>query len=77
MIDLETADIDPWHRETIQDLIEYGDYPNLCKMSSEELRKLSNRLFGEAQGLYETVCRIESDAEAIAVLARVKEAIEE
>jgi len=43
-------------------------------MSSEELKKLSNKLFGEAQGLYETVCRIESDAEAIAVLARVKEA---
>lgn len=77
MIDLETADIDPWHKETIQDLIEDGDYPNLCEMSSEELRKLSNRLFGEAQGLYETVCRIESDAEAIAVLARVKEAIGE
>lgn len=76
MIDLDTTDISPWHRETIQDL-EEGDYPNLCKMSSQELKALSNKLFFEAQGLYETVCRIESDAEAIAVLARVKEAIGE
>lgn len=77
MIDLDTADISPWHKETIQDLIEDEEYPNLCKMSSEELKKLSNKLFREAQGLYDTVCRIESDAEAIAVLARVKEAIGE
>lgn len=77
MIDLDTADISPWHKETIQDLIEDEKYPNFCKMSSEELKKLSNKLFQEAQGLYDTVCRIESDAEAIAVLARVKEAIGE
>jgi hypothetical protein len=75
MIDLDTTNMFPWHKETIQNLIEDGEYPNLYEMSSEELKKLSNKLFGEAQGLYETVCRIESDAEAIAVLARVKEAI--
>jgi uncharacterized protein HemY len=75
MIDLDTTDMFPWHKETVQNLIEDGEYPNLCEMSSEELKKLSNKLFGEAQELYETVCRIESDAEAIAVLARVKEAI--
>ena len=77
MIDLDTTDMSSWHKETIQDLIEDEEYPNLCEMSSEELKKLSNKLFGEAQGLYETVCRIESNAEAIAVLARVKEAIGE
>lgn len=76
MIDLNDTDIFPWYQDTIQDLVA-GDYPNLCEMSSEELTKLSQKLFWDAQGLFDTVCRIEGEAEAIAALARVKGAIEE
>lgn len=76
MIDLNDTDIFPWHQDTIQDLIA-GNYPNLYEMSSEELVKLSQKLFLDAQELYETVCRIGGEAEAIAALARVKGAIEE
>ena len=59
-----------WQKEDLEDLQE--EYPNLKEMSDEELELLSRKLYHEAQGLYDRVCRLESDAENIKLFIQVR-----
>lgn len=64
-----------WQKEDLEDLQE--KYPNLDEMTDEELELLSRNLYREAQGLYDRVCRLESDAENIKLFIQVrKESVE-
>ena len=57
-------------KEDIEDMLE--DYPNLLDMSVEELETLSRKKYWEADGMYQTVCHMESQAELMQVLANAK-----
>ena len=59
-----------WQKEDLEDLQE--TYPNLDEMTDEELELLSRKLYREAQGLYDRVCRLESDAENIKLFMQVR-----
>lgn len=59
-----------WQKEDLEDLQE--NYPNLDEMTDEELELLSRKLYREAQGLYDRVCRLESDAENIKLFIQVR-----
>ena len=59
-----------WQKEDLEDLQE--KYPNLDEMTDEELQLLSRKLYFEAQGLYDRVCRLESDAENIKLFIQVR-----
>lgn len=59
-----------WQKEDLEDLQE--TYPNLDKMTDEELELLSNKLYREAQGLFDRMCRLESDAENIKLFMQVR-----
>lgn len=59
-----------WQKEDLEDLQE--EYTNLKEMTDEELELLSRQLYHEAQGLYDRVCRLESDAENIKLFIRVR-----
>lgn len=59
-----------WQKEDLEDLQE--NYPNLDEMTDEELELLSRKLYREAQGLYDRVCRLESDAENIKLFMQVR-----
>lgn len=59
-----------WQKEDLKDLQE--EYPNLKEMTDEELELLSRKLYHEAQGLYDRVCRLESDAENIKLFIQVR-----
>lgn len=64
-----------WQKEDLEDLQE--KYPNLDEMTDEELELLSRNFYREAQGLYDRVCRLESDAENIKLFIQVrKESVE-
>ena len=52
-----------WQREDLEDLCE--KYPDLNAMTDEELDRLSRKLYWDAQGLYDQVNRMESEAENI------------
>lgn len=52
-----------WQKEDLEDLLE--EYPELAEMTDEELDTFSRKLYWEAQGLYDRVNRLESDAENI------------
>ena len=45
-----------WQKEDLEYLQE--NYPNLDEMTDEELELLSRKLYREAQGLYDRVCRL-------------------
>ena len=59
-----------WQKEDLEDLQE--NYPNLDEMTDEELELLSRKLYREAQGLYDRVCCLESDAENIKLFMQVR-----
>lgn len=59
-----------WQKEDLEDLLE--EYPNLKEMTDEELELLSRKLYHEAQGLYDRVCRLESEAENIKLFIQVR-----
>ena len=59
-----------WQREDLEDLQE--NYPSLNEMTDEELELLSRKLYHEAQGLFDRVCRLESDAENIKLFVQVR-----
>lgn len=59
-----------WQKEDLEDLQE--TYPNLDEMTDEELELLSNKLYREAQGLFDRMCRLESDAENIKLFMQVR-----
>lgn len=59
-----------WQKEDLEDLQE--NYPNLDEMTDKELELLSHKLYREAQGLYDRVCRLESDAENIQLFIQVR-----
>lgn len=59
-----------WQKEDLEDLQE--KYPNLDEMTDEELELLSRNLYREAQGLYDRVCSLESDAENIKLFIQVR-----
>lgn len=52
-----------WQKEDLEDLLE--KYPDLDSMTDEELDHLSRKLYWDAQGLYDQVNRMESEAENI------------
>ena len=52
-----------WQKEDLEDLLE--EYPELTAMTDEELDAFSRKLYWEAQGLYDRVNRLESDAENV------------
>lgn len=49
----------------IEDMMETLELYNCKYFSDEELSKLSQSLFWEAQGKYEECCRLENEAEQI------------
>lgn len=59
-----------WQKEDLEDLQE--KYPNLDEMTDEELEHLSRKLYFEAQGLYDRVCNLESDAANIKLFIKVR-----
>ena len=59
-----------WQKEDLEDLQE--TYPNLDEMTDEELELLSNKLYREAQGLFDRMCRLESDAVNIKLFMQVR-----
>lgn len=59
-----------WQKEDLEDLQE--TYPNLDEMTDEELELLSDKLYREAQGLFDRMCRLESDAENIKLFMQVR-----
>ena len=52
-----------WQKEDLEDLLE--KYPDLDSMTDEELDHLFRKLYWDAQGLYDQVTRMESEAENI------------
>ena len=52
-----------WQKEDLEDLLE--KYPDLDSMTDEELDHLSHKLYWDAQGLYDQVTHMESEAENI------------
>lgn len=67
---LDKLNLSKWQKEDIEDMLE--DYPNLLNMSAEELEVLSRKKYWEANGMYQTVCYMESQAELMQVLANAK-----
>lgn len=67
---LDKLNLSKWQKEDIEDMLE--DYPNLLNMSVEELEVLSRKKYWEANGMYQTVCYMESQAELMQVLANAK-----
>ena len=67
---LDELNLSKWQKEDIEDMLE--DYPNLLDMSVEELETLSRKKYWEADGMYQTVCHMESQAELMQVLANAK-----
>lgn len=67
---LDALNLSKWQKEDIEDMLE--DYPNLLDMSVEELETLSRKKYWEADGMYQTVCRMESQAELMKILANAK-----
>lgn len=56
-------DLHWWEEEELEDLLE--EYPNLLDMTNEELHKMANKLYWEAQGYVETANRLEAKADTI------------
>lgn len=67
---LDKLNLSKWQKEDMEDMLE--DYPNLLDMSVEELETLSRKKYWEADGMYQTVCYMESQAELMQVLANAK-----
>ena len=67
---LDKLNLSKWQKEDMEDMFE--DYPNLLDMSVEELETLSRKKYWEADGMYQTVCYMESQAELMQVLANAK-----
>lgn len=68
---LDGLKLTKWQKEDIEDLLE--DFPTLFDMSNEELESLSRKMYWEADGLYQTVCRLESQAETIKSYLKARE----
>lgn len=56
-------DLHWWEEEELEDLLE--EYPNFLDMTDEELRKMANQLYWEANGLVEQANRLEAKADTI------------
>ena len=67
---LDELNLSKWQKEDMEDMLE--DYPNLLDMSVEELETLSRKKYWEADGMYQTVCYMESQAELMQLLANAK-----
>lgn len=67
---LDKLNLSKWQKEDMEDMLE--DYPNLLDMSVEELETLSRKKYWEADGMYQTVCYMESQAELMQVFANAK-----
>ena len=59
-----------WQKEDIEDLLE--KYPDLDTMTDEELDHLARKLYWDAQGLYDQVNRMESEAETIKLYKEIR-----
>lgn len=59
-----------WQKEDIEDLLE--EYPELADMSDEELVVFSRKLYWKAQGLYDEVNRLESQAETVTLYMQTR-----
>lgn len=70
---LDALNLSKWQKEDIEDMLE--DYPDLLEKSIDELETLSRKLYWEADGMYQNVCRIESQAELMKVLAEAKKGL--
>lgn len=59
-----------WQKEDIEDLLE--EYPELADMTDEELVIFSRKLYWKAQGLYDEVNRLESQAETVTLYMQTR-----
>jgi hypothetical protein len=59
-----------WQKEDIEDLLE--EYPELTDMTDEELVIFSRKLYWKAQGLYDEVNRLESQAETVTLYMQTR-----
>ena len=59
-----------WQKEDIEDLLE--EYPELADMTDEELVVFSRKLYWKAQGLYDEVNRLESQAETVTLYMQTR-----
>lgn len=68
---LDKLKLTKWQKEDIEDLLE--DFPTLFDMPNKELETLSRRMYLEADGLFQTVCHLENQAETIKTYLKARE----
>lgn len=61
---------DKWLKEDLEDLIE-DEYPNLLKLTSQQMENLSQELYREAERYYDISLRLERQAEIIKRLSYI------